>query len=353
MRLDVLDIVKAYENAPLLRGVTFRVEGGETVCLLGRSGSGKSTLLRIIAGLEEAESGRVQWDGEDITSLPVHRRGFGLMFQDYALFPHRTVEQNVAFGLRMQDQPEERIRQRTLEMLDLVHMGDFARRRVTDLSGGEQQRIALARALAPGPKLLMLDEPLGALDRTLKQALLEDLREVIHTARIPVIYVTHDQEEAFSIADRLILLNSGRIEQTGSPEEVYHQPASLWTANFLGLGNIISGTVTSSRPVIASTTLGEIRIPSCEKSFIAGDAINLLLLPAVEGLLISSAEEPPVKNLDRIQFSGTVEGTIFLEGKFKHTIMAGGTTLNFISGSRFAAGQNVIISYPLNEVRCL
>lgn len=238
-------------------------------------------------------------------------------------------------------------------MLDLVHMGDFARRRVTDLSGGEQQRIALARALAPGPKLLMLDEPLGALDRTLKQALLEDLREVIHTARIPVIYVTHDQEEAFSIADRLILLNSGRIEQTGSPEEVYHQPASLWTANFLGLGNIISGTVTSSRPVIASTTLGEIRIPSCEKSFIAGDAINLLLLPAVEGLLISSAEEPPVKNLDRIQFSGTVEGTIFLEGKFKHTIMAGGTTLNFISGSRFAAGQNVIISYPLNEVRCL
>src|SRR5512133_3472370 len=246
MPLDIKNIFKSYDHAPLLKGVTFSVDAGETVCLLGRSGSGKSTLLRIIAGLEMAEGGTILWDGSDISGVPVHQRGFGLMFQDYALFPHRTVEQNVAFGLRMQDLPAEQIQKRTTEMLELVHMAEFAHRKVTDLSGGEQQRSALARALAPRPKLLMLDEPLGALDRTLKQSLLDDLRQLVCKAQIPVIYVTHDQEEAFSIADRLIMLNSGQIEQVGSPEEVYRHPTTKWVANFLGLGNIIPAVVVST-----------------------------------------------------------------------------------------------------------
>lgn len=353
MHLDVIDIVKSYNNAPLLRGVTFTVEAGETICLLGRSGSGKSTLLRIIAGLEEAAGGSVHWDGTDISTLPVHQRGFGLMFQDFALFPHMTVDQNVSFGLRMQKQPEEMITDRTREMLDLVHMRDFARRRVIDLSGGEQQRIALARALAPRPRLLMLDEPLGALDRTLKQTLLDDLRQIIHSANIPVIYVTHDQEEAFSIADRLILLNSGRIEQIGTPEDIYRNPKTLWAANFLGLGNILPGTIISTGPLVASTVFGDVTLDHCDKDYSRGDSVNLLLLPAVEGLVIQQADLTKENSPNHVRFTGLVEESIFLEGEFRNTIRVGGTALNFFSTTRFNKGQPVIISYPVGEIRCL
>ncbi len=177
-----------------------------------------------------------------------------------------------AFGLRMQNLVEDELHERTKEMLDLVHMTDFGSRKVTDLSGGEQQRIALARARAPRPKLLMLDEPLGALDRTLKQSLLDDLRQIIRTARIPVIYVTHDQEEAFSIADRLIMLNSGKIEQVGSTEEVYRHPASLWAAKFLGLGNIIPAVAVSEEKGLVSTDLGEFTLLNGRRKLKAGES---------------------------------------------------------------------------------
>ncbi len=353
MRLDVIDIVKSYDNAPLLRGVTFTVEAGETICLLGRSGSGKSTLLRIIAGLEDAEGGAVQWDGTDISSMPVHQRGFGLMFQDFALFPHMTVDQNVGFGLRMQNQPEEMITERTREMLDLVHMRDFAHRRVIDLSGGEQQRIALARALAPRPKLLMLDEPLGALDRTLKQTLLDDLRQIIHSANIPVIYVTHDQEEAFSIADRLILLNTGRIEQIGTPEDIYRNPKTLWAANFMGLGNILPGTIISSEPLVASTVFGDVQLTHCGKDYSRGDSVHLLLLPAVDGLLVQSSLQAVENKPNTVRLQGMVAESIFFEGEFRNTIRVGETTLNFLSRTRFNKGEPVVIFYPAGEIRCL
>lgn len=353
MRLDVIDIMKSYDNAPLLRGVTFGVDAGETICLLGRSGSGKSTLLRIIAGLEEAEGGTVLWEGADISNLPVHRREFGLMFQDFALFPHMSVDQNVAFGLRMQNQSEDRINERIREMLDLVHMRDFASRRVTDLSGGEQQRIALARALAPRPKLLMLDEPLGALDRTLKQTLLDDLRQIIHSANIPVIYVTHDQEEAFSIADRLILLNSGQIEQIGTPEDIYRNPKTLWAAKFMGLGNILPGKVISTSPLIASTVFGDIPLSRHKPDVSLNKTVNLLLLPAVDGLLVQSKKVTSENGLDNVQLTGTVDESIFLEGKFRSTIQAGETTLSFLTGTRFSPGEKVVISYPVGEIRCL
>ena len=169
--LEIRDIWKSYEGQPLLNGVSFSLEAGETVCLLGRSGSGKSTLLRIIAGLETAERGQVLWQGQDLSAVPVHLRQFGLMFQDYALFPHRDVAENVGFGLRMQGLSKAEISLRVAEALEQVNLAAFAKRRVTDLSGGEQQRVALARALAPRPRLLMLDEPLGALDRALREQL--------------------------------------------------------------------------------------------------------------------------------------------------------------------------------------
>jgi len=209
--LEVKDIYKTYEGKPLLQGISFRLERGETICLLGSSGSGKSTLLRIIAGLETPESGSVIWDGQDLRDVPPYQRQFGLMFQDYALFPHRTVEQNVAFGLRMQDLLAQEVETRTKEALETINMQGFAKRQVTDLSGGEQQRVALARAMAPGPLLLMLDEPLGALDRSLREQLGQELRRVLHESEIPTIYVTHDQEEAFAIADRLLILHDGKI----------------------------------------------------------------------------------------------------------------------------------------------
>jgi ABC-type Fe3+/spermidine/putrescine transport system ATPase subunit len=254
--LEARAITKTYEAKPLLKGVSFTLGGGETLCLLGSSGSGKSTLLRIIAGLEVAEGGSVLWEGRDLADVPSHKRNFGLMFQDYALFPHRSVQDNVAFGLRMQGRTRSEIDRQVRAALEQVNMASFGARRVTDLSGGEQQRVALARALAPRPRLLMLDEPLGALDRALREQLLDELRRLLHATEIPAIYVTHDQEEAFTLADRVALLHAGRLVQIGSSQEVYQRPASPWVARFLGQTNLLSGTVIDTQPLFVSTPLG-------------------------------------------------------------------------------------------------
>ncbi len=237
--LRVEQINKTYENTPLLKDVSFSLNEGETVCLLGPSGSGKSTLLRIIAGIETPEQGKIFWNGEDITQTPTHLRHFNLMFQNFALFPHLNVYQNVAFGLRMQKLPQAEIAAKVEKALALINMQGLAQRKVTDLSGGEQQRVALARALAPNPRLLMLDEPLGALDRSLKEQLGLELRQILHETRIPVIYVTHDQQEAFTIADRLMILHNGSILQSGTPHHIYAHPINAWLASFLGLGTLL------------------------------------------------------------------------------------------------------------------
>ncbi|MFN2304155.1 MAG: ABC transporter ATP-binding protein [Anaerolineales bacterium] len=254
--LSVQNIAKTYEGKPLLRNVSFEVSEDETVCLLGSSGSGKSTLLRIIAGLEEAEAGHVLWKGQDLADIPAHQRKFGLMFQDYALFPHRNVAENIAFGLRMQNQTKSTIQARVQKALQTINMVAFAQRKVTELSGGEQQRVALARALAPEPRLLMLDEPLGALDRTLREQLSRELRRILRDTKVPAIYVTHDQEEAFAIADRLLLLHNGVILQSGKPHEFFHHPRNVWVAKFFGLGNLIMGTVKACSPLEVETPLG-------------------------------------------------------------------------------------------------
>jgi ABC-type Fe3+/spermidine/putrescine transport system ATPase subunit len=233
--LELRRISKTYEGKPLLLDVSLLVASGETICLLGASGSGKSTLLRIIAGLESPEAGQVCWNGQEIASLPPHLRDFGLVFQDYALFPHLDVFDNVAFGLRMRETPKDAIETRVRESLELVNLRGFESRRVTELSGGEQQRVALARALAPRPRLLMFDEPLGALDRTLKDDLLHELRAILHRTKIPAIYVTHDQQEAFAIAQKVMLLHDGVIVQSGSPDEVRANPVNAWVADFLGV----------------------------------------------------------------------------------------------------------------------
>ncbi|MDT8898520.1 ABC transporter ATP-binding protein [Thermanaerothrix sp. 4228-RoL] len=303
--LEVREIWKSYEGQPLLCGVSFEVRPGETVCLLGPSGSGKSTLLRIIAGLEVPEAGQVLWQGEDLAAVPVHQRHFGLMFQDYALFPHRTVAENVAFGLRMQGLPRDEIARRVEDALARVNLREFARRRVTDLSGGEQQRVALARALAPRPRLLMLDEPLGALDRALREQLSEFLRTLLHASGIPTIYVTHDQEEAFAIADRLILLHQGRVVQAGPPDAVYARPATPWVARFLGLTNLLPARVQSRQPLRLETPLGVLDVASdAATSWQEGQRVTALVRPNA-----ARRVEPGQAGPNHVE--GTVEDVVF------------------------------------------
>lgn len=237
------------------------VAPGEIVAILGPSGCGKSTVLHLTAGLVEPDAGEVRWNGDSQRGVPPHRRGFGLMFQDYALFPHMDVAGNVGFGLRMQQLDSERIEQRVDEVLELVGLSGYGPREVDNLSGGERQRVALARSLAPEPKLLMLDEPLGALDRTLKERLMIELPQILRQVGQTVLYVTHDQEEAFSLADRVAVMNEGRLVQLGAPEQIYAAPATPFVARFLGLDNLLQAGPTADGTGQVDSAIGRFTLP--------------------------------------------------------------------------------------------
>ena len=333
--LEVQHIFKTYEGKPILKDISFKVETGETVCLLGTSGSGKSTLLRIIAGLEEADSGYVSFDGKDLSLIPAHLRNFGLVFQDYTLFPHLNVSENVAFGLKMRRLPQNKIEQRVANSLDMVHLIGFEKRQVTDLSGGEQQRVALARALAIRPRLLMFDEPLGALDRTLREDLLNELRSILQQTDIPAIYVTHDQEEAFSIADRLLILQGGGIIREGTPAEVWENPGSAFVAGFLGLGNIFEGEVTSKKDNVwtVKSNFGVFSV-GCGHEHRVGENVHLLARPR-------SVEEG--SNF----IGGNVRDVIFQQDRFKVTLENG---LYFYVPSPPKVGEGIEVCV---KVECL
>jgi ABC-type Fe3+/spermidine/putrescine transport system ATPase subunit len=300
MLLEVSHISKSYPGLPVLEEASFGIEAGEIACLLGPSGCGKTTLLRIIAGLETTDTGRVTIDGIDLADVPVHQRNFGFVFQDYALFPHKDVYANVAFGPRMQREPPGKAAARVQEVLALVGLTGYDHRRVIELSGGEQQRVALARSLAARPRLLLLDEPLGALDRSLREHLMQDLRAILKHLGLTAIYVTHDQEEAFAIADRVLIMRArpeagkgGRIEQDGRPEEVYRHPATPYVARFLRFHNLIEGTVrgtasasatmtdqsADAHAVIVDTPLGPLIAADVPKPSAPGSQVAVLVRP--------------------------------------------------------------------------
>ncbi len=278
--LSLAHLYKSFNGQPVLNDISMAVNAGEIVCLLGPSGCGKTTLLRIIAGLETADHGDVSFDGLDLRNVPVHQRGFGLMFQDFALFPHKNVWDNVIFGLRMQQLSPAQIKQAGAAALDLVGLRGFEKRDVHQLSGGERQRVALARSLAPQPKLLMLDEPLGALDRALREELMIEVRRILKDAHLTSIYVTHDQAEAFAIADRVAIMNAGRIEQSGTPLEVYAAPRTEFVARFLGLTNLIEGAVLSRAANVAviRTPVGQLHVTT-DRSLQVDQVVTLLVRP--------------------------------------------------------------------------
>ncbi len=337
--LELRGLSKTYEGKPLLTDVSFTVDAGETVCLLGASGSGKSTLLRMIAGLEPLETGLISFNGLDLSSTPPHLRDFGLVFQDYALFPHLTVFQNVAFGLRMRKLPNAEINTRVADVISLVNLTGFEHRKVTELSGGEQQRVALARALAIRPRLLMFDEPLGALDRALKDEVLGELRAILHRTRIPAIYVTHDQEEAFTIADRILLLHEGRILREGTPAEVWSNPGSAWAARFLNVGNVIEGVISEKGKV--NSQLGDVEI-NCAHAHTEGERVALLLRPSSPSPFGRGA-----RGEVNLTVTAEVEDVVFQREQFK-VELRGGLFIQLKEAPKI--GDHISVSF---EVECL
>jgi thiamine transport system ATP-binding protein len=257
-RVEVEAVSVRFGPRAALDDVALEVAPGEVVAILGPSGSGKSTLLRAITGLQPLAAGRIRIDGRDQAGVPVHRRGVGLMFQDQALFPHRDVLGNVGFGLRMQGLTGEAVETRVGELLELVGLAGAERRPVTELSGGEQQRVALARSLAPAPRVLLLDEPLGALDRTLRERLVGDLRHRFTEEALTVLTVTHDQVEAFALADRIAIMHEARLVQVGTPPEVWDRPTDRHVAELLGLRDIVAAVV---RDGAAPTPWGVLPLP--------------------------------------------------------------------------------------------
>jgi len=347
--LQVSHVHKSFDGVPLLRDVSFDVASSEIVCLLGPSGCGKTTLLNIIAGLEPADSGQVLVEDQDISDVPVHRRGFGLMFQDLALFPHKNVRDNVAFGLRMAGLDLQAIDVRVSEVLELVGLAGFEQRDVNQLSGGEQQRVALARSLAPRPRLLMLDEPLTSLDRALRERLMNELRNILTRVGQTAIYVTHDQQEAFALADRVVILNAGRVAQIGTPQEVYRNPADVFVARFLGLTNLVSGqwTVDGGQKKLR-TALGVLALPegACHEG-----EVTVLIRPDAARLDLTGLED-----LSGLAVNGVLAERSFRGRHTRVVVRANETTLEFEMDSTASlppVGSPIRLSLRPDAVMCL
>jgi putative spermidine/putrescine transport system ATP-binding protein len=262
--VELIDVVKDYAGQRALTGVNLQMKPGEFIALLGPSGCGKTTVLRSLSGLEQISGGRILIDGVDVASTPVNKRDIGMVFQSYSLFPHMTVSQNVQFGLEMRKVPPADRERRAQESLDMVGLGHLGSRFAHQLSGGQQQRVALARALVTRPRVLLLDEPLSALDAKVRVQLREEIRRIQTELGITTLFVTHDQEEALAVADRVAVMNQGNIEQIGTPEELYTAPNSAFVANFVGLSNQVPAQLTAGKVTVLGQTVDLMNAPMAD-----------------------------------------------------------------------------------------
>jgi spermidine/putrescine transport system ATP-binding protein len=334
-----------------LDDVSLSINNNEFFTLLGPSGCGKTTLLRLIAGFEYPNAGDITLFGAPIQNLPPHQRPINTVFQQYALFPHMTVAENVAFGMEMLGQSKSERDKTVKEMLGLVKMSDYAGRKPTQLSGGQQQRVALARALAPKPKVLLLDEPLSALDLKLRQAMRNELKHLQRETGITFIFVTHDQEEALTMSDRIAVMSQGKVQQIDSPLEIYENPVNQFVANFIGETNILEGTVSSVEGDTLCCSLGQGVVECCSPAPVrVGERLKLSLRPEKIRLLPSNADG---------NLSGEILETMYLGTDTTYRIKAGNLSLdardpNALSGNaRFRPGDTVKLSIAPNAAKVL
>ena len=331
--LNLAGVSKTYDGVTVLEPLDLTVEDGEFLTILGPSGSGKTTILRLIGGFTEPTSGRIVLEGEDITQRPINRRPFNTVFQDYALFPHMTVGENVGYGLMVRHTPKSQIRERVAEVLQVVALDAFVDRYPAQLSGGQKQRVALARAIICQPKIILLDEPLAALDAELRRQMQLFLKRLQKQIRTTFLFVTHDQEEAITMSDRIVVMNAGRIEQTGTPREIYYRPRTAFVAGFFGDNNLIEGTVASaeSGTVRVDTAFGHIPVPGSAPS---GQSVLVAIRP--ESVRLMSPGNPE-QDTD-IGIMAAIDEVIFV-----------GSNLHIVVRSRAAADKLLRLKVPSSK----
>lgn len=347
--LELRNITKTYAGTERasVANFTLGIEKGEFVSLLGPSGCGKTTTLRLIAGLIDASDGQIYLDGRELTRTPVHQRGMGLVFQNYALFPHLDVQQNVAFGLEMRGLSKAEVKRRVAETLDLVQLGDFCRRRTKQLSGGQQQRVALARALVIKPAVLLLDEPLSNLDAKLRDTMRDEIRSIQQKLGITTVFVTHDQDEALATSDRIVVMSGGSIEQVGTPEQIYEHPANRFVANFIGRANLFEAEIRHSANGIASVEVAGLGQMQASDDHGQPGRVTVLVRP--HHLAVTAA--------DNDDAHGTVESVVYVGASIEYTVRVGtkAVAIQSVEGShhRLARGTAVRLSWQSQDALVL
>ena len=354
--VDLECLTKRYGGEPpAVSDLTLRIEQGELLALLGPSGCGKTTTLRLIAGLVQPTAGQIKLDNVDITDLPSHRRDMGVVFQSYALFPHLDVGQNIAFGLEMRNAPRGDAKKRVADALSMVRLNGYEKRSIRELSGGQQQRVALARALVIRPKVLLLDEPLSNLDAALREELRQEIRDIQQQLGITTIFVTHDQSEALSMADRIGVMKKGRVAQVGNPSEIYERPADPFVAAFVGRINSFTGTVQSGQPAVAKLDIGATRI-RLPREYQPGQLLLMMIRPHRIDLRRVKGEQRQSAAKNRNLISGRICKTVYVGDVVQYRVEAAG--LEFLCemstrtdpATRFANGDEVTVEWDLNDL---